>query len=370
MTNTVATGLKLAKIKHSQLLANYVRRHALFAILGALLFLSLLQVVFTYLDELNGLSASYTWWLALKRVGLLLPALMYELIPSSALVGGVVGLGLLANNSELIVMRAAGISKLRIVWWVMQPASLLVVLALVFNQFVLPITNEKAREIRNPESRQQLTQISGYWLKDNQRIIYVDYANDQGQLSHIQTWQLNAQNDITKHLTAQTGKYQSQQDNWRLNQVKTLTLAQDGTVSRQVNREISFKLPIAPDIIYLLTRPAEDLSLTQLWQYQQYMQAQGSQSLEHELTFWQKLLSPLAVISLVLVASSFVFGSLRQTSLGLRLVVAILFGVSFHYVQELVGFMSLSLQASPVIFVLFPIVLSAVFGLWLLQRKH
>lgn len=128
-------------------------------------------------------------------------------------------------------------------------------------------------------------------------------------------------------------------------------------------------LPFAPESVYLLTRVAEDLSLTQLYDHRQLMRQQGNRSLEHELSFWQKLLSPLSILSLVIVACSFVFGSLRTHSLGLRIVVALLFGLLFSYIQDLVGFVSLATGFSPLLMVLLPIIGSAILGGYLLKRQ-
>jgi lipopolysaccharide export system permease protein len=99
------------------------------------------------------------------------------------------------------------------------------------------------------------------------------------------------------------------------------------------------------------------------------MQQQGKRSLTHELAFWQKLLSPLSILSLVIVACSFVFGSLRTHSLGLRIVVALLFGLLFSYIQDLVGFVSLATGFSPFLMVLLPVIASAVLGGYLLKRQ-
>ena len=131
----------------------------------------------------------------------------------------------------------------------------------------------------------------------------------------------------------------------------------------------TLSLPFAPESVYLLTRKAEDLSLTQLYDHRQFISGQGQRSLTHELAFWQKLLSPLSILSLVIVACSFVFGSLRTHSLGLRIVVALLFGLLFSYLQDLVGFVSLATGVSPLLMVILPIIASTLLGMYLLKRQ-
>ena len=99
------------------------------------------------------------------------------------------------------------------------------------------------------------------------------------------------------------------------------------------------------------------------------MTHQKLRSLRHELSFWQKLFSPFAVLSLVLVASSFVFGSLRSQGLGLRIVMALLTGLLFSYLTDLLGFMALAINVSPLVMALLPIMISAGVGAWLLKRQ-
>ena len=65
-------------------------------------------------------------------------------MPLAVLVGCLVGLGILANNSELTVMRAAGISLRRIVWSVMQAVALFVVTAAILGEFVAPVSQQMA----------------------------------------------------------------------------------------------------------------------------------------------------------------------------------------------------------------------------------
>ena len=294
-----------------------------------------------------------------------------------ALLGAVIGLGLLANNSELVAIRAAGISNLRIVSWVMQPALVFVILGLLVSQFVLPMSNQLARQVQHKSDTSLLSSsLNGYWDKqtqpdNNSRIINVDYADAQGQLKDITLWQFGQAGELIGISHASTGKYNNSVDkSWLLTDVSQVTLATDGTAKQQKLATQTVSLPLAPDSIYLLTRKPEDMSITELWQHKQFLATHQRQSLEHDLAFWKKILSPFAVLSLVLVACSFVFGSLRTHSLGLRVVVALLFGLVFSYLQDLVGFISLSTGVSPFVMVVLPIVVSALLGLYLVQRKQ
>ncbi|PJX27049.1 LPS export ABC transporter permease LptG [Psychrobacter sp. L7] len=380
-----------------KVLGRYVRRNALLAIIGAVVGLWALQLIFSYLSELDSLDDSYTMSEAIKYIFYRSPYFLEQFIPTGALLGAVVGLGLLANKSELVVMRAAGVSIYRIVGWVLQPALIFVLLALAINQFVLPHSNQLAKDINDEGSRSLVTSVRGYWTVQprfenaqdgsakpaGSDILYIDYADVQGNIGEVKRWHLDNDGNLQTAIHAKDGQYVGRQAldsssgtpsgqyryEWQLNDMTTLSINQGFESSQAVFASDTLSLPFAPESVYLLTRKAEDLSLTQLYEHRQFMRGQGNRSLEHELAFWQKLLSPLSILSLVIVACSFVFGSLRTHSLGLRIVVALLFGLLFSYVQDLVGFVSLATGFLPLLMVLLPILGSAALGFYLIKRQ-
>ncbi|WP_435979586.1 LPS export ABC transporter permease LptG [Psychrobacter sp. DM4] len=386
-----------ARLVKLSLLSRYVKLNALLAIVAAVLGLWALQLLFSYLNELDSLDDSYTLSAALKYIFYRSPYFLEQFIPTGALLGAVVGLGLLANKSELVVMRAAGVSIYRIVGWVLQPALLFVLLALAINQFILPQSNQLAREINDNDSRALITSVRGYWTvqprvknnadggvqPDGNDILYIDYADIEGNIGEVKRWHLDNKGSLQTATRAEGGRYSQRvsfnSDNntestqyryeWQLNNMTELAIGQGFESSQATATSDTLSLPFAPASVYLLTRDAEDLSLTQLYDHRQFMRGQGKRSLTHELAFWQKLLSPLSILSLVIVACSFVFGSLRTYSLGLRIVVALLFGLLFSYVQDLVGFVSLATGFSPMLMVLLPIIGSAALGFYLIKRQ-
>src|SRR5699024_9383328 len=149
---------------------------------------------------------------------------------------------------------------------------------------------------------------------------------------------------------------------WQLNNMTKLMISQGFESSQAIAPSDTLSLTFAPESVYLLTRKAEDLSLTQLYEHRQFMHQQGTRSLSHELVFCQMMLSPLSILSLVIVACSIVFGSLRTQGLALRIVVALLFGLLFSYVHNLVGFVSLATGFSSLLMVQLPIIASAILG--------
>ena len=82
-----------------RIIAKHVTKTTALAMLGATVILSVLQVLFTYLGELGSLNETYNAWRALQYVLWSAPNYLYEILPISALIGAVLGLG--TSPSEL-----------------------------------------------------------------------------------------------------------------------------------------------------------------------------------------------------------------------------------------------------------------------------
>lgn len=352
-----------------KIVAKHVTQTTAFAMLGATAVLTILQVLFTYLGELGSLKADYNAWQALLYVLWSAPRYLYEILPISALIGAVLGLGTLASNSELIVMRSAGISLWRIVGWVMRSALLLVVLSFALSEWVIPYTNEHAASVKSHRSVAQLGEVKGYWSREGQRFIYIDYANSQGSLRKVQVVDFDPDYRLQSLLNAETGRF-VQDGQWRLQQATQMDILEAGNAIEYTADQQPLALALKPKYVHMVTLDPEDLSPSQLVSFMRYMEEYSQVPKTYQLAFWQKLASPFALISLVLIACSFIFGPLRQQSMGFRLVIALFIGLGFYYLQDFLGYASLVYSPSPLWFVLFPILLMFGAGSYLLYRAR
>lgn len=351
------------------ILARHVSRTTGLAMLGATLLLWFLQVLFSYIGQLGELKDDYRALDALLYVLWEAPRYLYELLPVAGLIGAVVGLGTLASSSELVVMRAAGVSLWRIVGWVLRPAVLLMVASLALSEWVLPYASEQAQAVRTQQNPVQVGEVKGYWSRDQRQFVYVEYANSAGALRHVHMIQMDSAQRLQYTIRAKTGQYQQGQL-WRLNDGQTITVQPDGHLQAVSWRQLDVKLGLQPQYVHMVTLAPEDLAPSQLWRYIDHLQRQGQTAAAYELALWQKLSAPFALASLVLVACSFIFGPLRQQTVGFRLVIALFVGLSFRYLQDFLGYASLVYAASVGWFVSLPIVLVVLFGAFALRRMH
>jgi lipopolysaccharide export system permease protein len=311
-----------------RIVAKHVTKTTVLAMLGTTLVLSFLQILFTYLGELGSLKPTYNAWQAFLYVIWGAPSYLYDILPVAALIGSVLGLGALASNSELIVMRSVGISLWRIVGWVMRSALLLIVLSFVLSEWVIPYTNEKAQSIKKQRSVAALGEVKGYWSREGQRFIYIDYANSQGQLRNIQAIDFDQNYRLQSFVTAEKGQF-VKDGQWTLEKSHQVDLLAQGNAIKTDHEQQALGLALQPKYVHMVTLDPDDLSPSQLISFMQYLSEYSQVPKTYELAFWKKVTSPFALITLVLIACSFIFGPLRQQSMGFRLVIALFTGLGF-----------------------------------------
>ncbi|MFW2371627.1 MAG: LptF/LptG family permease, partial [Gammaproteobacteria bacterium] len=119
------------------ILDRYIARTIVSGTLMTLLVLGSLLAFVDFVSEIGDVGkAEYTVVDAASYVLLSLPKRLYELFPTAVLLGSLLGLGTLASNSELIVVRASGISIMRIVRSVLQAGLLVVVMVALIGEFI------------------------------------------------------------------------------------------------------------------------------------------------------------------------------------------------------------------------------------------
>lgn len=352
-----------------RIVAKHVTQTTALAMLGATAVLAGLQVLFTYLGELGSLKDGYGAWDALKYVLWGAPNYLYEILPISALIGAVLGLGTLASNSELIVMRSVGVSLWRIVGWVIRSALLLVILSFALSEWVIPYTNEQAKSVKSASKAAQLGEVRGYWTREGQRFIYIDYANSQGQLKNVQMLDFDQNYRLRGTLQADQGQF-VKDGSWTLDNTEQFDILQNGNATLVKQQQQPLALALQPKYVHMVTIDPEDLSPSQLVSFMSYMHEYSQVPKTYQLAFWQKLGSPFALIALVVIACSFIFGPLRQQSMGFRLVIALFAGLGFFYLQDFLGYASLIYAPSPAWFVFIPILIMFGIGVYLLHRAR
>lgn len=346
----------------------YISRTVFFAIAMTLLVFIALDFVFGLIAQLDNVTERYTALEAFYYMSLTVPRRLYDLIPYSCLIGCLVGLGLLASSSELVVIRAAGVSVKRIAWMALRPTLLFILAALLLGEFVAPFTEQMADNRRfylkyntNRPAPQNM------WNREGNEFMQVSAVLPNGVIYGLTRYQFDDQRQLksasfTKQATYRKGYWQEEG--------VSITYINEGGVRNALIDERRWETALTPNLFNILVLDPDDLSMRNLHYYVGYLQAQNLKSSNYSLAFWQKFLQPLATASLVLIAISFVFGPLRSVTMGQRIFTGVVFGIVFVLLQKLLGPSSLVFGFAPVIAVMTPITLCLALGFYLLKRAR
>jgi lipopolysaccharide export system permease protein len=158
-----------------------------------------------------------------------------------------------------------------------------------------------------------------------------------------------------------------QGDHWTLQNIQGTRFGDDRTETYTEGGG-RWDTSLTPQLLSIVVLEPRRLAMAKLWNYTRYMKEQGLQSADYMLAFWQKLLMPAATIGMVLIAISFIFGPLREVTMGLRMAAGIVAGLAFNYGQQFFGHLSLVFRTEPLLAAGLPPLLCLVLGIWLLLR--
>ncbi|WP_077530806.1 LPS export ABC transporter permease LptG [Vreelandella utahensis] len=349
-----------------RLIDGYIMRVVAASILLVLLVVQALDFVFAYIAELEDTVNDYQAWDAFLFMLYTLPRRIYEFLPLAAFMGALVGLGQLANNSELVVIRAAGVSLGRIAWSAMKPALVVVLVSLVIGDFVAPPA-EQAAQSNKAVARHggQAAATHGFWHREDDVFMHFNTVLPSGELHGVSLFRFGEDEWLEEALYAERGEYQG--DYWLLHDVSHSRIREQ-SVSTDKQDTFRWENGLSPDVLSVLTVRPDRLAISGLYTYATYMESQGLNASDYWLAFWKKTLQPLGTAAMVLLAISFVFGPLRSVTMGFRIFCGLLAGLGFKYTQDLLGPMSLVYGFSPALATIVPIAIAGSIGVVLLRR--
>ena len=348
-------------------LDRYIGSSVLMAILAVLGIILGLASLFAFIDEMGSVSEQYTYLDVMAFVALTAPRRVYDMLPMAALIGCLIGLGSLASNSELTIMRAAGVSIGRIVWAVMKPMLVLMLVGILIGEYVAPVSEAKAQAGRALAQGSGDAQSSRYglWHRQGDEFIHINAVQPNGLLYGVTRYRLDKERHLLTSSFAKRAQYQ--QDYWQLTDITT-THFRDGYTEVINQPEERWDVALSPQLLNTVVMAPDSLSISGLWNYIHYLADQGLNNARYWLAFWAKVFQPLVTAALVLMAISFIFGPLRSVTLGQRVFTGVLVGFAFRIGQDLLGPSSLVFGFSPLFAVLVPAGVCAVAGTWLLRR--
>jgi lipopolysaccharide export system permease protein len=319
------------------ILNRYIFKTFSFGLLLAVLLLLSIDVLFNLIKELNDITAVYTLGDVFFYVMLTIPSKVYELFPVSVVVAVVVSLGALASGSELTVMMASGVSKLKIAWVVLLAVLFWLAGVVWMGEYVAPRGDQMAQQFRNEQiSQGKATSVTNaIWLRDGDVIFRTNQMKGGAeagsyQLTGVTVFELQDKK-LVQVSEADRATYQDHQ--WALHNLKISVFADDG-VHVETREQQRWDSRIEPEILNISTTRPKYLSIRDINKFQQFNDNKGELQSSYRIALWAKFSFPLLVVATALCGVVVLFGQIRSGGFAQRLVVGIVIGIVVYLLNK------------------------------------
>jgi lipopolysaccharide export system permease protein len=354
-------------------LRDYVAREIAISTLLVFVALLLLFAFFDLVEQMKDLGrGAYQLRHILLHVLLSAPNHVYELFPIAALIGTLFAVAQLVASSEYTVMRAAGVSLARITGVIALVGAAFGAVTFIVGEFLAPPAEQFAQRLRSQTISGIVAQEfrSGLWIKDGTAFINVAEITPPATLSGVRIYEFDEGSRLRSLRYAAGAEYQGQ-NRWALRDV---TQTEFGSSSTRVSRHerMEWQSVLDPALLSVLQVKPEKMSAWSLYSYSQHLKENRQKSLRYEIALWSKLLYPVAVVVMMILALPFAYFQNRQGGVGAKIFAGIMLGLGFHFLNRLFGHLGLLNDWPPVLGAIGPMLLFmavAVAMMWWQERR-
>lgn len=321
-----------------------------------------------------------------------MPAYAYELMPIAALIGTIYVMAQFAARSEFTVMRASSLSMGKAIGLLLRIAAVLAIVTFVLGEFVAPRATDFRESFKRRIEGAALSSEfrTGLWAKDvlrdpvSQQVIGSRFLNasrvdPDGTVRDVNVFEFDQNMKLLARIAAQRAEF-LQDGHWQLHQVEEMRMLplasqsashQPEAVSRRKMESSMMRSEITPDILAVLLADPKKMSVVNLVQFSRHLQENRQRSDRYEIALWGKLLYPVAVVVMMILALPFAYVQARSGGLSLKIFSGIMIGLLFHLVNNLFSHIGLLNTWPPVMTALTPsalFLLAAIASLWWVER--
>ncbi len=321
-------------------MTSILSRYVIKAVLGntamvmlVLLALSALYLFITQQDDIG--VGTYSVADAFMFVGLTLPKYAFDLLPIAALIGALMALGNLARTLELIVVRAAGVSTMRIALWTAMAGVILMFVTGLIGEVISPPMEQYGQQLKTFAKFNDYSMAGNRsaWAKDGDMMISVRQQSADNRYGGVYVFKFDAQRRLRGVGHANNASI-DENNRWQLeNYVESIIGNERVETIKESGTQLQTRL--SPEFLGLAVLDADSLPGRGLYSYIQHLRENGLDSRVYETAFWARISRTVAVAIIVVLAVPFAFGPMRSTGTGARTVVGIMIGVVFFLLAKM-----------------------------------
>jgi lipopolysaccharide export system permease protein len=246
------------------------------------------------------------------------------------------------------------------------------VITFVFGEFIGPPAEQLAQKLRSQAITGLIAQEfrSGLWIKDENKFINVLEVRPDSTLRGVRIFEFDDNYHLRSLSFAQSGSYLKER-RWLLRDITFTDFTASGTRVRSVPEE-QWQSVLDPGLLSVLLVKPDKMSAWSLYSYAQHLKENRQKALRYEIALWAKLVYPVAVIVMMILALPFAYFQRRQGGIGAKIFAGIMLGLVFHFLGRLSAHLGLLNDWPPVASAVAPTVIflgAAVAMLWWQERR-
>jgi lipopolysaccharide export system permease protein len=325
-----------------------------------------------FVEEIERLTERYQTMDALQFVLYTLPQRSLELAPVIILLGSILALAGLNKHSEIIAIRASGVSLRRFFQAVAIPAGALVVMLYTASEFVAAPLYQQAELHKTliRSGQPNLLTGKGLWSNSNQRFFNVRTLKNLQIPRSIYLYEFSADGKLVNFIYADRAQLTNSR-RWDLLGVAQKTLQDDVLVTRE-----RASLEMGPfwsrEELPALPLSTAGMTPSGLYEYSDYLKSTDQLSERIEQLFWQRVALPLTTGAMVFLAIPIgaSLGSVRSNAFGRNLAIGAGVGILFYLVSQVIQTGGSMVQLSPVVAAFLPVLLVLTVAIGLIYRMR
>lgn len=268
-----------------------------------------------------------------------IPSMISEIYPPASLLAVLTSLGLAARNHEILALRASGISTLRLAVPLLVAASMVSVLALAFNEVVVPPASERSRHLYDVVIKKKtfrgLFNASSIWFQDRDGFIHIDFFDAAsntiyGLTDYEATSSFRVRRMIEVPIVRWRGEYWHPQGG-TVSEVATET----GDVTVLPLEPSEFHLEVRPGSLATRSRRPEEFSFRRLRKEIAILRARGLNTDEMRMDLHYKVAWAFAGLVNVLVGFPLAVRTSRTGRMGRNMAMGMVVGFAYFVVTAI-----------------------------------
>ena len=264
-----------------------------------------------------------------RYVSMRVPQLIARFLPFSILLGTLITFAALSQNSEIVAMKAAGLSAHQILAPMFVASLAVAIFSFAFNDLVVAPATAKLKvwqEVEYGPVPRDTGVKTNVWVREGQDLINAGTVTGMGnatKLSDISIY-LRANGGLRQVIHATQASYSN--GAWQLTDATSFNVASTGEKRFDT---LSIGNGITPDRFNYIKVDGDSFAFIPLMNAIDDLKAAGRRTDNLEASLWHKLSAPLSTLLMPLLAAVAAFGLARSGALFLRAVIGMALGFAY-----------------------------------------